>query len=110
MFLIKRLKEESASEIDPLAFGSNIILKDLVNAPAKDLKETGIQQPKKIKLAGISDIRLFGMDKKASEFMAPPDAFMAKGIKIKIKDLQDADPLTMKAYAGVNFTNLEVGV
>lgn len=55
-----------------------------------DLKETKEIAPKKQpKYSNISDIKLLSTNKDAKAYEAPAEAFIASGVKIRIKDLQD---------------------
>lgn len=88
-FMVKRIAEE-LGEFDKELYGADKTEKRGLEGPVKDLKETMEPQPiKKQRIAGVSDIKLFGEKREAKAYMAPPDAVIAKGIKIKIKDLQE---------------------
>jgi len=50
------------------------------------------------------------MDKDVKAFTSPAEAIIARGCKIKIKDLDDFDQNDLKPFAPVNLTNYEVGV
>lgn len=43
-------------------------------------------------------------------FTSPPEAIIARGVKIRIKDLDQHDHNELKPYAPASFTNYEVGV
>ena len=76
-----------------------------------DHQETKLIKAKtKLKAAGLNDIRLFSMQKDHDKYLTPAASVIARGFKIKIKDLQDEDPEELKANQAVKFTNYEVGV
>ena len=47
-------------------------------------------------------------DKKA--YTSPPEAIIARGVKIRIKDLEDFEKSELRPYAPALMTNYEVGV
>jgi hypothetical protein len=50
------------------------------------------------------------MEKEAKAFTSPAEAIIARGVKIRIKDLDEFDQSELKPYAPASFTNYEVGV
>jgi hypothetical protein len=50
------------------------------------------------------------MRKDHDKYLTPAESVIARGVKIKIKDLNDEDPEELKANQAVKFTNYEVGV
>lgn len=67
--------------------------------------------PKEIrKQAGVTDIKLLAMDKEVKSFISPPEAIIARGVKIKIKDLDEFQHSDFKPFATGALTNYEVGV
>jgi hypothetical protein len=76
-----------------------------------DLKETMELQPRTKRPSAINDIRLLSMENEAKSYSAPANQIIARGIKIKIKDLEERGvPDELKTRSNVRFTNLEVGV
>lgn len=62
------------------------------------------------KQAGVTDIKLLSMKKDANSYTSPPEAILARGVKIRIKDLDEFDKSELKPYAPAQLTNYEVGV
>lgn len=51
------------------------------------------------------------MEKGLSNYISPAESIVLRGVRIKIKDLNDrCDPGELKAHQNCTFTNFEVGV
>lgn len=50
------------------------------------------------------------MKKDVNAYISPPEAIIARGVKIRIKDLEEFDKSELKPYAPAQLTNYEVGV
>jgi hypothetical protein len=51
--------------------------------------ETSLNQSQSVKRVAIVDFKLLSMENSIKEFESPANAMIAKGIKIKIKDLEN---------------------
>ena len=51
------------------------------------------------KQAGVTDIKLLSMKKDVTSYTSPPEAILARGVKIRIKDLDEFDKSELKPYA-----------
>lgn len=61
--------------------------------------------------SSVADIKLFAQQKPADDFTSPANAINARGIKIKIKDLESMDePNELRLYTKPSMTNYDVGV
>jgi hypothetical protein len=50
------------------------------------------------------------MQQDLKAFISPPEAIIARGVRIRIKDLDEFDQSELKPFAPANLTNYEVGV
>jgi len=50
------------------------------------------------------------MEKEVKAFTSPPEAIIARGVRIRIKDLDEFEKSELKPFAPANLTNYEVGV
>lgn len=50
------------------------------------------------------------MEKDAKIFVSPSEAIIARGVKIRIKDLDEHDQSELKPFQPASLTNFEVGV
>ena len=76
-----------------------------------DIKETKMNATRQKKTSGVNDIKLLSMEKGLSNYISPAESIVLRGVRIKIKDLNDrCDPGELKAHQNCTFTNFEVGV
>ena len=61
-------------------------------------------------MSGITDIKLLNEKSNKKKFSAPPEAIVAKGITIRIKDIPKKDEKTLKEEKKFKMTNLQVSV
>ena len=60
--------------------------------------------------SSTQDIRLFAQNKTVEHFASPANAISAKGIKIRIRDLETVDEQSeTKPYGAGSLTNFDVG-
>ena len=57
-------------------------------------------------MAGVADIKLLTQRANKKKFSASPDAIIAKGITIKIKDIPKKDERALKEEKKFKMTNL----
>lgn len=77
----------------------------------RDLMETSELAPLVRKRAAIPSIKLLAMDQSSESLISPPNAILARGIKIKIIDLEESNvPENLKPFQKSQLTNFEVGV
>jgi hypothetical protein len=68
--------------------------------PERDLRETKKLKP--IRATPVTDIKILALEK---DITSPPKAMMTKGIKVKVKDLNEERP-----FSPAKMTSFEVGV
>jgi hypothetical protein len=77
----------------------------------KDMLETQLPEDEQIKkMAGVTDIKLLNEKSNKKKFAAPPEAIVAKGITIRIKDIPKKDEKTLKEEKKFKMTNLQVSL
>ena len=67
--------------------------------------------PRVPKKTSVADIKLYAQQKPADDFTSPANAINARGIKIKIRDLENMDEASeLRPYVKASMTNYDVGV
>jgi hypothetical protein len=86
-------------------YASNALVRKHHDISVRDLMETMEIAPKLAKRAAVADIRLLSH---SIENLTPsnPEAMLCKGVKIRLKDLEEDD----QGYRGAQLTNYEVGM
>ena len=103
---------------DPEAYGSQYpggkyerdqegkLQKKRIKNIEKDMLETQLPEDVIKKVSGVSDIKLLNDRDNKKKFFSPPQAILAKGMTIKIKDIPKMNEKALKEEKKFQFTNL----
>ena len=77
----------------------------------RDMHEVMGPVPLMPQKSSVADIKLYAQQKPVEDFTSPANAINARGIKIKIKDLESMDERNeLRLYTKPSMTNYDVGV